>query len=191
MAVPVPTCKIGKSEVYIDDFLPVALDKGDNSYRVSAAVPLAIHSVGRQISPNEPLPRDDLISYTKMLAEAAMSETKTALGWLLNTRTLQVSLPDSKFIGWTHSINQTLGLTFIDSRALETLVGRLNHAASILHAMRQFLNRIRHLQFLAALHRKPINPLMVHFGAKNPIIGVFIMGCSFFYLIFSFHYGVQ
>jgi hypothetical protein len=40
-------------------------------------------------------------------------------------------------------------------------------------------------------HRKPINPLMVHFGAKNPIIGVFIMGCSFFYLIFSFHYGVQ
>jgi len=151
MAVPVPTCKIGKSEVYIDDFLPVALDKGDNSYRVSAAVPLAIHSVGRQISPNEPLPREDLISYTKMLAEAAMSETKTALGWLLNTRTLQVSLPDSKFIGWTHSINHTLGLTSIDSRALETLVGRLNHAASILHAMRQFLNRIRHLQFLAAL----------------------------------------
>ena len=151
MAVPVPTCQIGKSEVYIDDFLPVALGKGDNSYRVSAAVSLTIHSVGRQISPDEPLPREDLISYTKMLAEAAMTETKMALGWLPNTRMLQVSLPDSKFIGWTHSINQTLGLTFIDSKALETLVGCLNHVASILQAMRQFLNCTRHLQFLADL----------------------------------------
>jgi hypothetical protein len=129
----------------------VAIDIADNAFRVSAAVPLAVHAIGRQISPNEPLPRDDLISVTKMLAEAAMAETKMALGWLVNTRSLQVSLPENKYLGWNANIDETLQLTFADAKALDTLLGRLNHAASILQAMRHFLNRVRHLKALAAI----------------------------------------
>jgi hypothetical protein len=67
-----------------------------------------------------------------MLAEAAMAETKMALGWLVNTRSLQVSLPENKYLGWNASIDETLQLTFADAKALDTLLGRLNHAASIL-----------------------------------------------------------
>jgi len=60
LSVPIPDNDIGSADVFIDDFLPVALDINDNVKRVGYAVPLAVHSIGRQVSPNEPLPTQRL-----------------------------------------------------------------------------------------------------------------------------------
>ena len=140
-----PPNDIGAADVFIDDFLPVALDINDNVKRVGYAVRLAIHSVGRQVSPNEPLPHQGLISMSKLAAEGRMEETKMGLGWLINTRTLSVSLPQSKFLGWRNEILAMLALTDVFGSDLEALVGRLGNAAMILIQMRHFTNRIRYL----------------------------------------------
>jgi hypothetical protein len=40
-------------------------------------------------------------SRDKLLAEAGLSETKVILGWFLDFRKSQISLPKNKFIDWT------------------------------------------------------------------------------------------
>jgi hypothetical protein len=122
MVVPVLSCPIGKSEVFVDSFLPVAINLMDNACHISAAAPLAVHAVGCQISPHKPIPHDDLFSFTKLKAEAAMSKTKLALGCLINTRSLVITLPENKFLGWTTSISEVMSLTYADAGTLETLL---------------------------------------------------------------------
>ena len=140
LSVPIPDNDIGSADVFIDDFLPVALDINDNVKRVGYAVPLAVHSIGRQVSPNEPLPRKDLISLPKLAAEGRMEETKLGLGWTINTRDLSVALPQSKFLGWQKDILATIELTMAFGDELDTLAGLLGHAALILTQMRHFIN---------------------------------------------------
>ena len=149
LAVKFPSDETGKSDIFLDDFIPVALDIGDNAERVACAVPLAIHAAGRQLSPNEPLPRDDLISKSKLAAEGRMEETKVVLGWLLNTRELLIHLPLNKFLGWTKDILATISQSVVKGKELETIVGRLNHVAMAMTQMRHFLNRLRHLTYVA------------------------------------------
>ncbi len=40
---------VGSADVFIDDFIPISLDIGDNVAQVGATVPLAIHTVGHQL----------------------------------------------------------------------------------------------------------------------------------------------
>ena len=150
LAVHFPREEIGKTELFIDDYAPIALDVGNNVDRVACAVPLAIHTVGRQLSPNEPLPRDDLVSLSKLAAEGKMEETKIMLGWLINTRSMLLHLPLNKFNGWSKDILDAISRTIIDGSTLETMTGRLNHAAMALTNMRHFLNRLRKLAYVAA-----------------------------------------
>ncbi len=140
--------------MFIDDYAPIALDVNNNVERVSCAIPLAVHAVGRQLSPFEPLPRDDLISLSKLAADGRMEEHKLMLGWTFNTRGLLLHLPESKFHSWTHDILGAIKKPLIDQKTLETILGRLNHAAMALTPMRHFLNRLRQLAHAASTTRR-------------------------------------
>ena len=149
LAVKFPREEIGKADIYLDDYAPIALDIGDNVDRVACAVPLAIHAVGRQLSADEPLPRDDLISLSKLAAEGRMEETKMLLGWIVNTRALLIHLPINKYLGWSTDILEAIEKVTVKGSELDTITGRLNHAAMALTPMRHFLNRLRHLTYVA------------------------------------------
>ena len=60
--VDVPCDLRGHAEIYIDDFIVVFVDIGDNNIRANKAVPLATHVVGRPLLPLEVIPRKYLIS---------------------------------------------------------------------------------------------------------------------------------
>jgi hypothetical protein len=92
---------------------------------------------------NEPVKRRDLLSEPKLLAEGTPEESQIVLGWILNTRLLQILLPPDKFEAWSTDIRAIVW----DRRAtygdLESTVGRLNHVAFIIPLARHFLSRLR------------------------------------------------
>ena len=95
---------------------------------------------------NEPLPRSTLLNETKLKAEGALEETKIVLGWMLDTRRLLISLPTHKYIAWTGQISNMIKTKRTTSKELETVLGRLSNASSILPMARHFLPRLRFLQ---------------------------------------------
>lgn len=135
----------GKADCYIDDITTVCVDEGKNEKRASAAVPLAIHILGRPLSESEPLLRKHLVSMSKLSAEAALEETKILLGWLLDTRRLLVHLPEDKYIAWTKQIKRILSAEWTTHKELESLIGRLTHLSVIVPHVKHFLSRLRHL----------------------------------------------
>jgi hypothetical protein len=97
--------------------------------RSAAAIPLALHIVGRPHDPSrqESFPRDHILPIPKFLAEAKPSERKVILGWIVDTRKLSVALPQDKFKLWTKSVEDILRRhkSPIPAKELETLMGRL------------------------------------------------------------------
>ncbi len=109
LSVPLPIDNAPKSEVYIDDlfncYLHRHLDRG------SAILPFILHLLGRPPDTKDPIERDDVLSISKFLAEASPSETKTILGWMVDTRRLLLLLPENKVVGWSASIQSLLDLS--------------------------------------------------------------------------------
>ena len=130
LVVKIPLGQGAKNDLYIDDNAGVNLDDPDdeqNENRITkarAAVPLAIHVTARPITENEPIPREEMLSLTKLLAEAGLEEICTLLGWILNTRELLVQLPPNS------------------EEELETLIGRLTHIGFMLPTLYHFLSRL-------------------------------------------------
>jgi hypothetical protein len=131
MTVKVPINYLGKVDIYIDDTIGVTPDLHDNSLRVSRAIPLAIHSISRPLDPSDKITRKDIISLKKYAAEGRMEETKIVLGWLLNTRSLSISLPPDKYRNWVLDINLLINNKRVKHKHLETTIGRLNQVAGI------------------------------------------------------------
>ena len=154
MAVEINSNDRGQVDCYIDDLTTVTIDINDNKERAAAAVLLAIHTVGRPTNKDDPIPRLNLVSLSKLTAEAALEETKILLGWKLDTRTLLISLPSDKHVAWSASITNILnkGTTFFDE--LESLIGRLGHVTLILPYAKHFMSRIRTLLYQAKHKRR-------------------------------------
>eukprot|EP00978_Attheya_sp_CCMP212_P012404 scaffold30875_cov50-Attheya_sp.AAC.4 len=74
MIVDCPIEDQGKADLYLDDGVTVVADIDDNLNRAAAAIPLAIHIVGRPRSGNEPIQREELLSIKKLTAEGGLSE---------------------------------------------------------------------------------------------------------------------
>ena len=55
LIVSVPTDNVGKTDVYIDDLVTVALGSDNFIHKAESAVPLAIHTMGRPLMRNEPI----------------------------------------------------------------------------------------------------------------------------------------
>ena len=78
-----------------------------------------------------------------MAAEGALEEVKVVLGWKLHSRNFLISLPDHKFKAWTGQIKDIIASKKVTAKTLETVLGRLTNAVSILPMARHFLPRLR------------------------------------------------
>ena len=142
--VVVPINEFGKLDDFIDDVMSVGC-MSERWERLGGAALLSLHILGRPTLPNEPLSRDDLVASKKLKAEGQLSEAQTVLGWDVNTRSFAASLPKQKFDEWTHQIMTILKNKCVTKGDLDSLIGRLNHAAMIMPLARHFLGRLRHL----------------------------------------------
>jgi hypothetical protein len=145
LAVDVPFNDDGLADCYLDDIPPVCVDIGDNADRCAAALPLALHILGRPLALDEPIARDDLLSVKKTLGEGQMAEQRVVLGWQYNTGSLCIELTEDKHTRWDKAIALHLTTKTVEIEDLETTVGRLGHVGMMLPASRHFLGRLRHL----------------------------------------------
>ena len=96
MAIDPATLDSRVCDVYIDEITGVFVDNPWLQPRARAVIPLAIHAVGQHNKSADHIPQSDLIAMAKMTAEAALSKTKTLLGWVLNSRSFTIKLPEHK-----------------------------------------------------------------------------------------------
>lgn len=75
-----------------------------------------------------------------------MEESKVILGWVINTRSLTISLPTDKYTRWVSAIQQIISSRRVRHKTLEITIGRLNHVASIYIVMHHFLGRLYQAQ---------------------------------------------
>jgi hypothetical protein len=144
MAVNVPPIQRGKVDGFIDDLIHVFWDTPSNIERLPHAVPLAMFVTSRPHAGDEaePLPRRDILSLPKLKAEGSPAESQIILGWRVNTRALTIGLPDNKFADWSRDIQRFIVQKRCTFGELESLAGRLCHAAYAIPMTRHFLERI-------------------------------------------------
>ena len=58
---------------------------------------------------------------------------------------MNLFLPEENQKSWANDIKETLASTKINIDTLESLIGKLNHAARVIPPARYFLNRLHHL----------------------------------------------
>ena len=100
MIIDPATPNSGVCAVYIVDITGVFVDNPWLQPQARAVIPLAIHAVGQRNSSTEHILRCDLIARAKMTAETALLKTKPLLGWVLNTRSFTIKLPEHKHKAW-------------------------------------------------------------------------------------------
>jgi hypothetical protein len=142
--VEIPPDDMGRIDDFIDDGIAIVPDISNNKDRGVVAILLAIHTLCRPLDPNEPIYREDCLSLEKLAEEGSMSEVLIILGWQINTRALTLALPNKKFTLWQQDLSQVLTNKKLSMHQLETIIGRLNHAATACPLMRYYLNRLRH-----------------------------------------------
>ena len=145
MSIIVPETKGGKVDGFIDDLINVFLDTPENCNRQPHVVPLAMHVTSRPHAgeEREAVPRRPILSQPKLEAEGSPAEVQTVLGWQLDTRRLEVSLPPDKFEAWMEELRNVRVSPRVNRKDLERLLGRLNHTAYVIPIARHFLSRIR------------------------------------------------
>jgi hypothetical protein len=142
-----------KFDNYIDDLIGGSVEVDDDTvHRLSAAGSLVIHTLGRPVSDTEPIPRDDLNSLKKVVAQGLPEEQKICLGILIDTYRLIATLPEHKYTAWTNSIRKFMEAKKIGFKDLEELIGRLEHVNLIQPPGRHFLGKLRALQYSFGLH---------------------------------------
>ena len=137
----------GTHDMYLDDIigLGIHLPNTNNRSRSERAPLLAMHTCARPIHPNEPIPRQDMASRTKLKAEARLSEIKNILGWTWNLRLLTISLPDNKYKAWSADLQIHIRTRRITTKTLESTIGRLTHLSLVIPHVHHFLSCIREL----------------------------------------------
>ncbi len=78
----------------------------------------------------------------KFKVEGRLEEVKKVLGWILNTRSLTLSLPHDKLSDWSHDIRKLISRKKSHFKFLESLLGRLNHVACSFPPMRHYMGRL-------------------------------------------------
>ena len=147
LLVDVPVDEQGKLDVFIDDVIGVqpVLEGGPPPDRTAQATLLVIEVAGRPTDPaNDPLPRNDLLAIDKAAAEITPAEVALVLGWLIDTRSLLMSLPDDKYLAWKSDIerllNRVLNIHFTE---LDTLIGRLQNVCFLIPQGNHYMSNLR------------------------------------------------
>ena len=117
-------------------------DLHQNRFRAIQSMLLAIHVMCRPLDHNEPLSQEDCLSFSKLMEEGSLSESFTILGWDINTRNLTMALPANKYNRWVNDLQFIISRKKISFALLESMVGRLNHAATACPIISYFLSRI-------------------------------------------------
>ena len=143
---------------YIDDLATATIDNPDNDTQIKRAKDCVLMALHLQFRPhageNEPIERPETASRRKLIAEGGLTELMIFLGWQINSRTLEISLPEEKAKAWTKAIQNLIGTSKRHKyKELATLVGRINHVAYIIPQARHFINRIRKTEQKALKHR--------------------------------------
>jgi hypothetical protein len=104
---------------------------------------LELDVVGQALDSDEPLPRDVLLSLKKLQGEGQQAELKIVLGSELNSWSLTIALSYVKFEIWFQDIHRFLDSSYAPTKALKTLVIRLENMSCIIPHVCHSLWRIR------------------------------------------------
>ena len=146
LAVPVPTEDKGSFDVFIDDFIGITVDIGQNKERLKLAPGTVIHAVSNLSDDDLGVKRDLFIARDKCETEGAIAEERICLGWNLNTRELLVKLPNHKFIAWTGDLDKLLTRKSISHADLLSLIGKLENVITVVKMMGHFMNNLYSLE---------------------------------------------
>ena len=128
---------------YIDDLISLGLDSPRNRQRLRHAISIILTTIFRSLDPNDPLPRQDIISEAKAFAEGALEEAKVILGWLIDFHQFKICLPSDKAQNWLFDISNAIKDKKVSRQILESIIGCLNHASFVIPFGRYFLSRLR------------------------------------------------
>jgi hypothetical protein len=96
----------GQVDICIDNSIGITPDIKDNHCRICRTIPLAIRVLGRPLDPSDIIPQKEIISRKKYATEGCMEEQKTLLGWIINSRSLTITLPSHKHCNWRNEIQR-------------------------------------------------------------------------------------
>jgi hypothetical protein len=97
-----------------------------------------VDTLARPFDPEDIPFREHMLAMAKLEAEGSFSESQIVLGWRIDTRTLLISLPEEKYNAWITEINLA-----IQTRRIESLVGRFTHCGTIIPMARFFIGDLR------------------------------------------------
>ena len=149
LSVDIPIKSLSKADVFVDDVITVGADIDDTLEKITKAPITVLDAIADDAILDCDILRDDLLSDDKTRVEGAPEEIKICLGWTLNTRSLLVSLPDHKKIGWSQQIEVLLTHNTANGKELSSILGRLENIAQIVTMFGHFLSNIRALEILA------------------------------------------
>ena len=141
---------------FVDDLTTIVLNMENWIEKARNAIALAIHVVFRPANPQDPLPREDVISIRKLLAEGKLEEIKIMLGWIIDTRRFLIKLTNDKADRWILDIRE-LKQRILDGKPIsttewESLIGKYNTVAYIVKVGKFFLS---HFRYRLKLSKKP------------------------------------
>ena len=79
-------------DVFVYDIITITIDKPCYVERAKDASLLIVHIIFRPWHSDEPLKLDDPLSLRKLTGEGQIDESKTCLGWYIQTRSIQLFL---------------------------------------------------------------------------------------------------
>lgn len=140
----IPTNVPARTDDFVDDLINTCIDDDKWLERSGKCIPLAVHVTSRPYEGDkEPIKRRPNLSPEKLAAEGTHAEVQMVLGWELDGRALELRLPTDKFLAWSQDMKVATNQRKMTIKALESLLGRLNHAAFTLPLSRHFLSRLR------------------------------------------------
>jgi hypothetical protein len=139
--------EFGVTDAYIDDIFSVfPLKSDDHLRRGRNAALLAIDVFGRPVVVEDPLPRDPIVATKKVMAEGTPTEILTVLGWEIDTRRMQIRLPERKALEWDNNLKQLIERADqgwpIGLKRLESIQGRNVNVATIVPGAMHFQSRM-------------------------------------------------
>ena len=132
--------------VFIDDFIGVTVDIGNNKERLKLAPGTVVHAVANVTDDKMDVKRDNLIARDKCEAEGAITEERICLGWNLHTRSLLVKLPIHKYIAWSEDVQKVIDRKSISHADLLSLIGKLENVITMVKMMGHFMNNFYSLE---------------------------------------------
>ena len=142
LAIDLPQNDKGYFDVYIDDFLGITVDIGNNKARLKAAPGTVIDAVSHRAKGSLGVKRENMIARDKCEAEGAIAERRICLGWKLNTRQLLVHLPTHKCVAWIGDIEMLITKKTISHPILHSIIGKLENVITIVKMMGHFMNNM-------------------------------------------------